>query len=265
MYYFMNYLPEQKRLAESREVDKNATPVEKPKRIRGEFYEDKFWEDQKIKDEIKAKMNEGIDPNAYYSEGYFDHYVISTILNLSYDGLKKVLKDCEEAVEVYSNGGHESDKYDKYHSVEQKAKFFVECVKLCKEQLRLIELEDGIRYVDEPEPVKEDINYKSEWSKEFYSRPMNFINPTTCATTVITMQEDCNHYCEGRKRQKKCCRSTIYKLENKLLFYRDNPWSSGKSFVTHELRSWYNYRERVFAAKEGDIVLPVKNSKYSSW
>lgn len=104
------------------------SPPEIPKeqRVRGEFYEDKFFEDQVILNEIKEKMG----------KGYFNENLIGTILNVSKIGVERLLKDCEEAVEYYSNG-NEGILIE--YTQEQRVKFFKECVTLRKEQLEGIE------------------------------------------------------------------------------------------------------------------------------
>jgi hypothetical protein len=98
-------------------------------RVRGEFYEDKFFEDQKIKNQIQDKIG----------DGYFDEYIIGTILNVSKVAVENILRDCEEAVEHYSGEGNEGESEQETKS---KAIFFKECVSLCKEQLTQIEEEE---------------------------------------------------------------------------------------------------------------------------
>ena len=102
---------------------------EKKHWIRGEFYEEKLYEDQAVIKQLKEKIG----------DGYFDGCLINIILNIEKTGLEKLLVRLEEAVPYYYNGGGDIDKYDEENTVEEKAKFFEECVILCKQQIKELE------------------------------------------------------------------------------------------------------------------------------
>lgn len=117
-------------VAKAKEMDKENRAIERKNMKRGDFCIDKFWEDKAIKDKIKKRMGEG---------GYFDGYLIGTILNIDKIGVEKLLTDCEEAVEYYSNGGYVLNFWGEDCTNEQVIKFFKECVELCKKQLKSFE------------------------------------------------------------------------------------------------------------------------------
>lgn len=118
-------------LAVEEEKNKLRTKIVKP----GEFDVYKFCvKDSAIKSRIKDRM----------SGGYYNDYMLGTILNVSKTGVENILRDCEDAVRYYSGGGDSVNTEDDIHTEKENkdlAAFYKECVDLC--QQRLLELEDS--------------------------------------------------------------------------------------------------------------------------
>lgn len=107
----------------------------------GEFDVYKFCvKDNAIKSRIKDRM----------SDGYYDDYMLGTILNVSKAGVENILIDCEDAVRHYSGDGDDVNTEDYIHTEKEnkdRAAFYKECVDLC--QQRLVELNAQNETIDE--------------------------------------------------------------------------------------------------------------------
>lgn len=120
-------------VARAKEMDKENRAIERKNMKMGDFCIDKFWEDKAVIDQIEKKMGKN---------GYFDGYLIETILNVEKAGVESLLAQCEEAVEYYSSGEEVTMFYCEDATPAQAAKFFRECVELCKKQLKSFEKGD---------------------------------------------------------------------------------------------------------------------------